>query len=180
MNQGMLKPALIGGILLGVLSSIPYLNFACCCCVWIIGGGVLAAYVYIRESAIPATLGRGVGLGLLTGIIGTIVSALFMMPRYLINRSGLIDQIKHSFDQVPNIPAETRQMMSTILASEGAIVIILVLMLLSMFVAYCVLAMLGGGIGVALFEKRTTDSVPQTPVDIEPPTEIPPPPPPAE
>jgi hypothetical protein len=182
MNEaGMLKPALIGGILLGVLSSLPYLNFPCCCCVWIIGGGVLAAYIYVRESAIPVTLGRGVALGLFSGIIGTIISALFLTPRYLINKTGMIDQIRHNIDQMPNLPAETRQMVSTMLAREGMVGMIIVVSFLFMIAAYCILALMGGAIGVALFEKRTRDSgSPQTPVDIEPPADIPPPPPPSE
>jgi hypothetical protein len=169
-EESMLKPALTGGILLGVLSSIPYLNFPCCCCIWIIGGGMLAAYVYVRESPVPVTLGRGVALGLFSGIIGTIVSALFLAPRYLIHRTGMIDQIRHNIDQMPNIPAETRQMVSTMLASEGMLGLLLVFSFFFMIAAYCILAMLGGALGVALFEKRTRDSgSPPTPANIEPP-----------
>jgi hypothetical protein len=174
-EERMLKPALIGGILLGILSSLPYIS--CCCCVWVIGGGVLAAYVYVRESATPVTLGRGVGLGLFSGIIGAIVSALFQIPKYLINKTGLVDQIRRVIDQTPNVPAETRQMVSSLLAREGMIALFIVFYLVLMVISYCILAMLGGAIGVALFEKRTHDSGPQTPVDIDPPADIPPPPP---
>jgi hypothetical protein len=173
-EEGMLKPVLIGGILLGVLSSLRYLNFPCCCCIWIIGGGVLAAYVYVREAALPVTLGRGAALGLFSGIIGTVVSAVFQAPRYLINKAGLGDQIRHNIDQMPNVSAESRQMISAMLDREGIISLIIVFTFISMIIAYCVLAMAGGMIGVALFEKRTRDpEPPPTPVDIEPPTETP-------
>ena len=34
------KPALLGGLVVGILSSIPFINY--CCCIWAIGGGGLA------------------------------------------------------------------------------------------------------------------------------------------
>jgi hypothetical protein len=38
-----LKPAIIGGVVLGLLSVIPFVNFAnACCCLWAIVGGLLA------------------------------------------------------------------------------------------------------------------------------------------
>ena len=38
-----LKPALIGGVVLGILSVIPFVSAAnLCCCLWAILGGMLA------------------------------------------------------------------------------------------------------------------------------------------
>ncbi len=178
-EEGMLKPALIGGILLGVLSSLlsslPLIS--CCCCLWIIGGGVLAAYVYVRESKAAVTLGRGAALGCVSGAIGTIVVALFSTPRLLISKVPLADQISKAFDQAPNITPESRQLLASLLAKPGMIAILLILLFLVILFSNCVLATLGGAIGVALFEKRTHDPGPKTPPDIEPPADLPPPPP---
>lgn len=157
MNEdGMLKPALIGGILLGVLSSLPYLNI--CCILWIIGGGLLAAHVYIRESTKAVTLGRGAALGLLSGIFGTIVYVLFLLPQYLLNKAGFVGQLSKSLGQMPNLSPETRQAMSAMLSHEGTVVFLLVFTFFFILVVFCLLAMLGGTLGVAIFEKRTPNS----------------------
>src|SRR5512136_2122581 len=122
-EERMLKPALIGGVLLGILSSLPVISaFNCVCCAWVIGGGVLAAYLYVKDSPVPVTLGRGVGLGLLTGVIGSVVSALFYIPLHLVLRRsgmGIVEQMKQSMSQVPNLPPETRQMLESLSSGEG-------------------------------------------------------------
>src|SRR5688572_31155406 len=59
-----LKPALIGGVVLGLLSAIPFVNAVnACCCLWAILGGMLATYLYVRNSATPATAADGAILG---------------------------------------------------------------------------------------------------------------------
>jgi hypothetical protein len=180
-EEGMLKPALIGGILLGVLSSLPVVK--CCCCAWVIGGGALAAYVYIRETKTRVTLGRGVLLGLLTGAFGSIINILFELPRLLISKVPLSEQFGKTIDQLPNLPAETKQMVSAMMAREGMTGFLLALSFIFMFIGYCLLAMLGGAIGVALFEKRAPVSETQDVEKYEPPANEPPanlPPPPSE
>src|SRR5688572_543103 len=88
MNQeGMLKPALIGGVLLGILSAIPIIGAVnCLCWAWVITGSVLAANLYVKSSSTEVTLGRGVGLGFLTGAIGAVVDVLFAIPMHLMMR----------------------------------------------------------------------------------------------
>jgi len=39
-----LKPAVLGGLVVGILSAIPFVNY--CCCLWAIGGGLLAGMLY--------------------------------------------------------------------------------------------------------------------------------------
>jgi hypothetical protein len=41
-----LKSALIGGLIAGVLSAIPIVNY--CCCIWGIGGGAVAGLITLR------------------------------------------------------------------------------------------------------------------------------------
>ena len=41
-----LKPALIGGVILGILSALPAVNT--CCCIWALVGGLIAANIYIK------------------------------------------------------------------------------------------------------------------------------------
>ncbi len=51
------RAVLIGGVTLGLLSAIPPISFAnMCCCVWVLGGGALASYLYVRRSPTPVLL----------------------------------------------------------------------------------------------------------------------------
>jgi MFS superfamily sulfate permease-like transporter len=123
------------------------------------------------------TLGRGVSLGLLTGCIGTFVIALFSIPLQLLMSpgSGLIDQVRQSMNQIPNMPPETRQAFEALSAHAG---IIYAFGFIFMLGFCCLFGMAGGAIGVALFEKRKPGSG-DTP-SYQPPENILPPPPPPE
>jgi hypothetical protein len=173
-EERLFKPALIGGVILGILSSLPLVN--CLCCAWAIAGGVIAAYLYVRDARESVTLGRGVSLGLLTGLIGTIVFALFSIPLHLLMNpgSGLVEQMQQSMARVPNVPPETRQMMEQLANHTGIIYAFGFIFMLGLC---CLFGMAGGAIGVALFEKRkpgSSDTPPYTPP--APPPDIPPPP----
>ncbi len=177
-EERMLKPALIGGVILGILSSLPVVN--CLCCFWVIAGGVIAAYLFVKDSSVCVTLGRGVALGLLTGFIGAIVMALFSIPlQMLLNPgAGMIEQMRQSMGQIPNIPPETRRMLEGLYAHGG---ILYVAGLIFMFGFCCLFGMAGGAIGVAIFEKRKPgDTTPPPSYQPPPDTVAPPPPPPAE
>jgi hypothetical protein len=141
---------------------------------------VLAAYLYVKDSPLPVKLGRGVALGLLTGIIGAIVHALFSVPIQILMSGGMgfSERMRESMNQFANLPPEFRAVMEN-LASHGGLVYAMndIIML---FIG-CVFGMAGGAIGVAIFEKRkpgapTIDIAPNVP-PYEPPSSVPPPPP---
>ena len=184
MNEDtMLKPALIGGVLLGILSALPLVNyFNCFCCAWVIAGGVLAARLYVKDSAVPVTLGRGLAVGLLTGVIGTIVFALFSIPLILMSRggSGIMEQLKQAAEQVPNMPPQTREAIASLAAQGGVNTLIYIVGFIVTLVLYSLVAMIGGAIGVAIFEKRKTGSGQPEPPPQQPPADLPPPPPPTD
>jgi hypothetical protein len=57
-----------------VLSALPVVNLGnACCCLWVICGGVLGAYLDQQNDPRPMTTGRGAFTGLLSGIIGSFV-----------------------------------------------------------------------------------------------------------
>src|ERR1044071_7345299 len=75
------RPALIGGVLLGLLSVIPFVNVLnVCCCLWAILGGMLASYLYVKSSPTPATPGDGAVLGAIAGAIGAAISLVLGIP----------------------------------------------------------------------------------------------------
>ena len=180
-EERMLKPALIAGVLLGILSSLPVISaFNCVCCAWVIGGGLLAAYLYVKDSPVPVTLGRGVLLGLLTGLIGSIVSALFLIPLSMLTGPGMgiLEQLRGTLNQMPNVPPETRRMIESLYSREGIGTAIYVVGFIFMLTLNLLFAGAGSTIGVALFEKRKPGSPSAGAPPYEPPAPLPPPPPP--
>src|SRR3954462_12604598 len=76
-----LKPAIIGGVFIGLLSVIPFVNWVnFCCCLWAILGGVLASYLYIKNSPTPASPGDGAILGVLAGAVGAVIAVVIGIP----------------------------------------------------------------------------------------------------
>lgn len=171
-DNAMLKPALIGGVLFGILSSIPVISLLnCACCAWIIGGGMLAAYLYVKDSPFPVTLGRGAGLGLLTGVIGTAAHALFMIPLYMLIRQGglgIAEIIREVLRTLPNMPPEVEEAFRALSDKGGVHLLVWIVVLIFTLAIYCLAAMLGGVLGVALFEKRKPGAPSAGPTPQEP------------
>ena len=76
-----LKPALIGGVVLGILSVIPFVSSAnLCCCLWAILGGMLATHLYVKNSPTPVNAGEGAILGALAGVVGGVIAFVLGYP----------------------------------------------------------------------------------------------------
>src|SRR5438270_12743569 len=83
MNDKM-KPALIGGVILGILSAIPFVNIPnICCCAWAIVGGIIAANIYIKNSPAPVRPGDGAVLGAIAADIGGAINLIIGVPLQL-------------------------------------------------------------------------------------------------
>ena len=56
----MIRSAALGGLFIGVLSALPIIGAAnCCCCLWIVSGGALAAYLQVQQENRTLTGGEG-------------------------------------------------------------------------------------------------------------------------
>jgi len=131
-----LKPALLGGLIVGILSAIPFINY--CCCIWSIGGGVLAAFLYIKSSPVPVKTGDGAMIGGLAGVIGGIIYLILGLPiAILFGMAAMEEQLNRTGVHLPF----SGVLLMIVAGIVGAIVLAL-------------LATLGGVIGVAIFEKR--------------------------
>ncbi len=140
-----LKPALLGGLIVGLLSAIPIINY--CCCIWSIGGGALAAFLYIKGSPVPVKTGDGAVVGGLAGVVGGIIYLIIGLPiALLFGMAAMTEQLDRSGVQLPLSGA----VLMIVAAIVGAIILAL-------------LATLGGVIGVAIFEKRKDGAAPPPP-----------------
>ncbi len=158
----LLRSALIAGALFGAASAIPILNFLnCFCCALAILGGVLAAYFYIQESPVPVASGDGALLGLLTGIIGAIVQTLLSLPlKYLIPAFWMFDPDMMLKRLPPDVPPETYEIIERTVRLFAGFAGIFVELIMSL-VLFSIFALIGGVIGVALFEKRRPGIAPE-------------------
>ena len=154
------KPALIGGILLGLLSSIPVVAFAnLCCCLWAILGGLLASYLYIKKSPTPVTAADGAVLGVMAGLIGGLISIVLGIPiNLLVGRPMarlLVDWIA-SID-----PSQAELLRERVMASQTVTRTVINVIISAIFLF--IFAVIGGLIAVPIFEKRKTTAAPPPP-----------------
>ena len=81
MHASKFQPALLGGLVLGVLSALPLVNIGnLCCCLWVISGGVVAAYLLQKNQVEPIGPGDGAAVGFLAGVIGAVVWQVLQVP----------------------------------------------------------------------------------------------------
>jgi hypothetical protein len=155
------KPALIGGVLLGLLSVIPFVNaLNVCCCLWAILGGMLASYLYIKNSPVPATPGDGAILGALAGVIGAVISIILGIP---INYAMGPTMRNLLLGLVENMDRQQAEMMRRQLEMSGDSVAALIINALILGFLLFIFSLIGGLIGAALFEKRKGGATPPPP-----------------
>ena len=108
-----MQPAVFGGLFIGVLSALPLVNLANCCCVWVIGGGVLAAYLMQQNYPYAISAADGALVGLLAGAFGGILGALLSVPIEMM--MGPLQQrwLERLILSNPDVPEETRAMLET-------------------------------------------------------------------
>lgn len=151
-----IKPALIGGGSLGVANSIPLVNLLnCACCALVIGGGVLAAHLYFKDTPPTAErpFGDGIMLGALAGVFGAIVSTIISIPMTLLGlRLGLMDFMDDILENA-DLPPAMADMLSS-MGSGGLAMGALLVGLMFNLVIYAIFAGIGGAIGVAIFVKK--------------------------
>ena len=155
------KPALIGGVLLGLLSVIPFVSaLNVCCCAWAILGGMLASYLYVKNSATPATPGDGAILGAMAGGFGALVAIILGVPiSYAMGptmRNMMIGLLE-------NMDPQQADMMRRQLEMAGDSIVPVIINQVILAVLLFIFSLIGGLIGVAIFEKRKGGPTPPPP-----------------
>ncbi len=157
-----LKPAIIGGVVLGLLSAIPFVNWVnICCCLWAILGGLLAAKMYVSSSPTPASAGDGAIVGALAGVVGGIIFIVVGIPLGILTSSVVLGIVSGLIEGMNPDQAELMRRQMEVGPSMVAEIfkgIILALLLV-------VFSTLGGLIGISIFEKRKGGTVPPPPQD---------------
>lgn len=156
-KRGFMTPALIGGAAAGVLSGIPLVN--CFCCLWIIGGAMLAAHLLAKDSPVSLTAGDGAIVGALTGIVAAVVDAVIGIPLHAVNAEMVKKFMERLAEFAEDMPAGWESWLDRSASGFSA-----PLFLLGLFISaviFAALGALGGVIGASLFGKKKTPAPPE-------------------
>lgn len=169
-----LQPALLGGVFMGVLSALPFLSyFNACCCLWIVVGGVLAAWLMQQNHPYAITTADGALVGLLAGVVGAFVGTLVQLLMSPIQRQ--LDL--HMFGRITQMMGEIPPMVEDVIEQRrndpSMTIIGVVGSLVVMMVISPIFAMLGGLLGAAIFRRKdlpptAPPSYPISPADLPP------------
>lgn len=154
-----LMPALYGGIIMGVISAVPVLNFVnCICCAGILFGGFMAVFFYKKDlpPAVPLTNSDGLQLGALAGVFGAVIGSILTAGIFALmgNVTGemMTSFLEQYADQMP--PGTMDQIAEGM--REGGISILNFIMSL---VIDTIFGLLGGLIGYSVFKSKQLPTV---------------------
>ena len=155
-----MQPALLGGVAIGVLSALPVINLANCCCAWILFGGALAAYLMQQNHPEPIMIGDGAIVGLLAGIDRRVRVA----DRVGSDRDGdgAVSEPAWRSETLRNaadLPPELRALLEQF-SGAPAIGIGLLFGFFVMLVVSTLFGMLGGLFGALMFRKTQPPVIP--------------------
>ena len=147
-----LQPAFWGGLFIGVLSALPLVNAGnCCCCLWVICGGALAAYLRQQSSPVQIDVAEGALVGLMAGAIGGVIATVRSIPfqQYVgPYQRQLMDRI---LANNPDVRPEERDFVHGFAGGTACRVVGIVVSV----VIYVLFGMLVGLIGVAILKLYT-------------------------
>ena len=147
-----LQPALVGGLFLGVLSALPIVKYGnCLCCMWVIGGGLIAAYLLQNASQVAIGIGDGAVTGLLAGLFGAVVGAILGAIFALIMGPFEVEAMRRLIDQNPDMPPWFRDAFEN--GRRGPFLVFQFVGFLISLCVYAVFATIGGMIGASIFSR---------------------------
>src|SRR5215203_3401864 len=157
MTSSKLQPALLAGVAIGVLSSLPIISMGnLCCCAWVVFGGALAAYLLQQNHPAPLSPGDGAVAGLMAGVIGAVAGSVLSIGVSLAAgpyQSQMIDWILNSSrDLPPEARSVLEEMRGGVMGGALAGIGFVVGLVFSL-VVYSIFGLLGGLLGAVMFRK---------------------------
>lgn len=159
-NNAMLMPAAWGGVMIGVLSALPIVGAAnLCCCMWVIGGGLVASYLLQSNTPTAITAGDGAMVGMLAGIFGAVVHTIVSIPVNLLMGGVTRRLLQQIVNNAPDIPENVRQLMENMGNSAGFSVLGVIVGFVFWLICGTIFAVLGGLLGAVFFKKKEVAAV---------------------
>ena len=161
-----LKPAFWGGLFIGVLSALPLVGAAnCCCCLWVLSGGALSVYLRQQNSPFSVPAAEGALMGLIAGAIGGVIATVLSIPMQMIAGPFQQQFVDRILSGNPDIPPEFRELFQQTATGAAAVAIMFIFNMIVM----TIFGMLGGLLGVAIFKKNAPPPPPPGTVEVLPP-----------
>jgi hypothetical protein len=159
-GNAMLKPALMGGLVMGVLSALPGVSLGnCCCCAWLVTGGLVAAYALQSGTPGPVSMGDGALVGLLAGLFGAVVNMIVSVPMNMLTGPFQQQLVQRFADSQPDLPENVRQMVDSmgvgVVSIAGTIMAFVMMLVLG-----AIFSTLGGLLGAFFFKKKAAPEPP--------------------
>ena len=146
---------------MGVLSALPIIAAGnICCCLWVIGGGVAAAYALQQGQTQPITPADGAFVGFLAGVLGAFVYIVIYVPtdvvigpverqiaRRMVENMGGAEGFRTYFERSEVIVGPIRYVIS----------------FLAMLFVGAIFSTIGGLLGALMFRKREVPGAPSAP-----------------
>ncbi len=153
-----LIPALYGGLIIGVISSVPFLNLInCLCCAGIMFGGFLSIFFYkenFTPDTKPFTAGDCMTVGVYAGLFGAFVAVfldiIFQMMFGNVFGRFVLEQIQQMDIQLPEETwSALEKAFEDSLSFSGVF-----LSLVSGLILNSIFGMLGGLIGYNIYKSK--------------------------
>jgi hypothetical protein len=156
-NLDFVQPALTGGMLLGLLSSLPFISAGnIFCCMWVLAGGGLAAYMLTQQRPGGISYGDGAFVGVLSGLIGAVVATIVSIPLRLL-APGIFESMRAALEtalsETPELQGPFRDFMLRV-ASPEVSALTLGFTFFTNLVQFALFAMIGGILMVALMRRK--------------------------
>ncbi len=181
--------SLASGFIFGFLSGLPFIGaLNCACCSLIVGAGIFTSYLLVKGSDVPVTFGRAAAGGFLTGVFSIPVFMITWVATTIILGQDIGRDFEEALERAAEMTPEAQQ--AAEMLREVGVFFLLTVMACVFFVTNTLFGTLGGLIGRAIFEKRTSTAAgppagapsgaPPTPPPPVPRDPGPPPPPPVQ
>ena len=154
---------------MGVLSALPIVAAGNCCCLWVVGGGVIAAYLFQQNHSAPITPGDGALVGLLAGLIGAFVQFLVAIPVSILVGPMEREMLRRILEGAGSMPPQMRDAFDRYSTGDrqfGGVGVMIVGRIFLLMIALCIGAVfstIGGLLGAMLFRRESAGAdQPQT------------------
>jgi hypothetical protein len=142
-----------------VLSALPIVSAGnYCCCLWVVSGGLLAAYLLQQNRSAPISAGDGAIVGLLAGIFGATIQFALSIPIGL-----LVGPMERQI--VERLTAMSGRSATIPFAMPGPIgtIVLRVLAFVWTLIVGAVVSSIAGIVGATVFVKPQPRPIPPTP-----------------
>jgi hypothetical protein len=145
---------------MGVLSAMPFVAAGnLCCCLWLISGGAIAAYLLQQHQSAPLTPADGALVGLMAGLIGAFVRFVVAIPIDLVMAPMEQAMLQRIVD-MGTLPPEARDVLERYAGrdrelSAAYVIISAIVGLMFWLFLGAIFSTIGGLIGALIFRKET-------------------------